>query len=286
MNTSTNILLQQARRGGYAIGAFNVYNLEGVLAVVGAAEAERSPAMLQLHPAALHHGRAPLVSSCLAAANNANVPIAVHLDHAAANDEIQSALSAGLRSVMADGSSLSVEENVLFTSKMADEAHKVGAWIEAELGRLSGTEDGVTVMGRDSKMTDPFQAHDFVLSTGVDGLAVCIGNVHGPYREEPRLDFDRLVAIRKQVSVPLVLHGASSLPADMVCTAIQLGVAKFNVNTEVRNAYISSLRNAFQSSTEPDILPLMESVVEAMKKIVAEKLQMFGSAGQALSATP
>lgn len=284
MNTSTKILLEHARREGYAVGAFNVYNLEGVRAVIGAAQAERSPVMLQLHPAALHHGGAPVVALCLAAAEEASVPVGVHLDHGATSEELRSALSAGMKSVMADGSSLPFPENVAFTSKMAEEAHRASAWIEAELGRLSGTEDGITVMERDSKMTDPGQAQEFVSATGVDALAVCIGNVHGPYPKEPSLDFDRLALIRDRVSVPLVLHGASNLPPEMVHVAIELGIAKLNVNTEVRNAYVASLRSALQSSTKPDLLHLMESAVEAMQTVVVEKLRMFGSSGHALPA--
>jgi tagatose 1,6-diphosphate aldolase GatY/KbaY len=281
MLTSTTELLRTALTGGYAIGAFNVYNLEGVRAVVSAAEAQRSPAMLQLLPAALQHGGQPLVALCLAAARMATVPIAVHLDHSTSPEAIQDALEAGVMSVMADGSHLPYHENVAFTRTMVSMAHGRQAVVEAELGRLTGTEDGLTVPEYEARFTDPAQAADFVGQTGVDALAVCIGNVHGRYRHEPRLDFDRLGAIQRTVSVPLVLHGASGLPEAMVHQAITLGVRKFNVNTEVREAYVEALRGCLQASGTPDLLDLMRQAEGMMQAVVAAKLHLFGSVGTA-----
>ena len=279
MLTSTTELLRTAVAGGYAIGAFNVYNLEGARAVLGAAEAHRSPVMLQLHPGAMQHGGEPLVALCLAAARVARVPTAVHLDHSTAPEAIQEALAAGVMSVMVDGSHLPYHENVAFTRTMVAMAHGRQATVEAELGRLTGTEDGLTVPEYEARFTDPAQAADFVGHTGVDALAVCIGNVHGRYRHEPRLDFDRLGAIQRAVSVPLVLHGASGLPAPMVQQAIALGVRKFNVNTEVREAYVEALRGALQATGSPDLLDLMRQAEAAMQAVVAAKLQLFGSVG-------
>lgn len=282
MNTSVKLLLTKAHDEGYAVGAFNVYNLEGVLAVTAAAEAERSPVILQLHPAALRHGGEALASLCLTAALKARVPLAVHLDHSTNSSEIRTALAIGIESVMADGSSLSFADNVVFTRQMADLAHGSGACVEAELGRLSGTEDGATVAVREARMTDPGQAENFVGATGVDALAVCVGNVHGPYSREPRLHFGRLTAIRERVSLPLVLHGASGLPAELIHRAIECGVTKFNVNTELRTAYITTLREQLQRFRNPDVLDLMRSVFEAMQVIVAKKLRLFGSSGKAI----
>ena len=136
-------------------------------------------------------------------------------------------------------------------------AHARQAVVEAELGRLTGTEDGLTVPEYEAKFTDPAQAADFVAQTGIDALAVCIGNVHGRYRSEPRLDFDRLATIQRTVPVPLVLHGASGLPEAMVRRSIALGVRKFNVNTEVREAYVEALRSCLQAVSAPDVLDLM-----------------------------
>jgi tagatose 1,6-diphosphate aldolase GatY/KbaY len=280
MLTSTIELLNAARVGGYAVGAFNIYNLEGARAVVAAAEAERSPAMLQILPTALKHGGTPLVALCLAAAQQASVPMTVHLDHSRSPGDIQSALAAGLGSVMADGSHLPYTDNLAFTRQMSALVHKSGGSVEAELGRLTGTEDGLTVPDYESKLTHPEQAADFVAQTGLDALAVCIGNVHGRYPGEPHLDFERLDAIREAVSVPLVLHGASGLPDAMVHRSIELGITKFNVNTEVRAAYVGALRERLDSPQTPDLLELMQSAIAAMQSVVSAKLHLFGSVGK------
>jgi tagatose 1,6-diphosphate aldolase GatY/KbaY len=274
-------LLQAAKKSGYAIGAFNIYNLEGVRAVVQAAEAQASPVMLQIHPSALQHGGSPLIALCLEAARVATVPVAVHLDHSVSERDISNGLAAGITSIMADGSHLSYDGNIAFTRAMVALAHDRQAGVEAELGRLSGTEDDLTVPEYEAKLTDPAQATDFVSRTGIDALAVCIGNVHGHYRHEPRLDFDRLQAIQDAVSVPLVLHGTSGLPDAMVRQSIALGVCKFNVNTEVRDAYVGTLRQALQLPQAPDLLALMQEAETAMQKVIADKIQLFGSAKKA-----
>jgi len=272
-------LMEAAREKGYALGAFNVYNLEGVRAVVAAAQEERSPAILQIHPSAFRHGGIPLVALCLAAAREACFPMAVHLDHSTSSDDIRAALAAGLTSVMADGSHLSYADNVAFTREMVTLTHEHGGSVEAELGRLAGQEDGLAVKEYEAKLTDPDQATDFVARTGTDALAVCIGNIHGRYSSEPRLDFDRLLAIRRAVSVPIVLHGASGLPEGMVSRAVELGVCKLNVNTELREAYLGALKDHLADS--PDLIGLMRSAIEAMQIVVCAKLQLSGSAGKA-----
>ena len=281
MLTSTLDMLHAASTGGYAIGGFNVYNLEGARAVVAAAEAERSPSMLQIHPTALAHGGPPLIALCMAAARAAGVPLAVHLDHSVSPDAIRAALDAGVASVMADGSHLPYVENLAFTSAMAELAHARGAVVEAELGRLAGSEDGLTVPEYEAKLTDPDQAADFVARAGVDTLAVCIGNVHGHYRGAPQLDFARLERLRWTVPIPLVLHGASGLPAPMVRRAIELGVCKLNVNTEVRDAYLAALADGLSAGERPDLLELMQAATAAMQAVVVAKLRLFGSAGKA-----
>lgn len=279
MLASTTDLLRAATAGDYAIGAFNVYNLEGVRAVIRAAETHRSPVMLQLHPGALQHGGAGLVALCLTAAREATVPVTVHLDHSSSPDDIQAALHVGVPSIMADGSHLSYDDNITFTQAMTTLAHTHHALVEAELGRLTGTEDGLTVPEYEAKFTDPAQATDFVARTGIDALAVCIGNVHGRYRSEPQLDFARLAAIQRAVSVPLVLHGASGLPEHMVQQAIALGVRKFNVNTEVREAYVTALRSRLAAPGTPDILDVMRHAETAMQEVVGAKLQLFRAVG-------
>lgn len=281
MLASTRDLLETARRNVYAIGAFNVYNLEGVRAVVLAAEALSSPAMLQIHPSSLKFGGTPLIALCIEAAHTAKVPIAVHLDHSTSTDAIQQALAAGMTSVMADGSPLPYSENLAFTKKMTELAHSYGASVEAEIGRISGSEDGLTVAEKEALMTDPEQAVEFVAATKVDFLAVTIGNVHGEYKSEPRLDFPRLIRIRQNVDIPLVLHGASGLPAAMISKSIELGVSKFNVNTEVRQGYVQALKQDLSSVKNPDLVDLMQKAIGAMQKVITDKLQLFGSAGKA-----
>lgn len=280
MLTSTKTMLNMAREGDYAVGAFNIYNLEGVLAVVAAAEEEFSPAILQLHPASLRHGGKPLVEMCLAAVRSTFIPMSVHLDHSASDEDIRLALDAGLVSIMADGSSLPYDDNIAFTGGVTALVHSKDGTVEAELGRLTGTEDDLTVPENLAKFTDPDQAADFVDRTGIDALAVCIGNVHGTYRGAPSLDFHRLQAIEANISIPLVLHGASGLPEDMINRSIAFGVRKFNVNTEVRQAYISSLTDRLGETPQPDLTSVMSSAVDAMKSVVASKIRLFGSNGR------
>ncbi|MBD1831022.1 class II fructose-bisphosphate aldolase [Microcoleus vaginatus GB1-A2] len=280
MLASTSELLNTAWRKGYAIGAFNVYNLEGVKAVINAAEGLHSPAILQLHPSALQYGKSPLVALCMEAARKSLVPIAVHLDHSTSETDIHLGLAAGIKSIMADGSPLPYEQNLIFTREMAKLSHANGAAVEAEIGRISGREDGLTMDEKAAKMTDPVAAAEFIKETKVDFLAVTIGNVHGKYLSEPKLDFPRLAKIRASVSVPLVLHGASGLPESMIHQCIQFGVSKFNVNTEVRQAYMDVLKSSI-SEAHPDLLEIMEKAIDAMRLVISDKLQLFGSVGKA-----
>jgi tagatose 1,6-diphosphate aldolase GatY/KbaY len=281
MLTSLTELLQNAQTSNYAVGGFNVYNLEGIKAVVSAAEAERSPAILQLHPSAFRfHGSALLVA-CSESAKNSRVPMLVHLDHATKTSDIEWALSHGITSIMADGSEGSSDENVAFTSQMSSLAHQYNAAVEAELGRLSGTEDGLSVPEYEARLTDPHMAVEFIEQTNVDALAVCIGNVHGHYHGEPKLDFERLEAIQRLVIVPLVLHGASGLSDSFIHRSIDYGVRKFNVNTEVREAYLAALHASLQKDKKPDLIDVMNDVILAMQAVVVSKLRLFRSSGKA-----
>jgi len=287
MRASTQELLETARRNAYAIGAFNIYNLEGMKAVVNAAEATRSPAMLQLHPSALKFGQSALVAMCLEAAHAATVPISVHLDHSTASKDIHQSLESGMTSIMADGSHLPYEQNLAFTREMTQLAHRYNAVVEAEIGRISGTEDGLTIAEKEAKMTDPEQAVGFVQATKVDALAVTIGNVHGEYKSPPQLDFARLHRIRSLINIPLVLHGASGLPGWMISQSIQLGICKFNVNTEVRQAYMQSLKDELCGASTKDLLDVANKGIAAMQSVITEKLRLFGSVGKAhLHETP
>ncbi|MEG4534548.1 class II fructose-bisphosphate aldolase [Microcoleus sp. D2_18a_D3] len=280
MLASTSELLNTALRNGYAIGAFNVYNLEGVKAVINAAEALDSPAILQIHPSALQYGKSPLVALCIKAARKSLMPIAVHLDHGTSEKDIHLGLAAGIKSIMADGSFLPYEQNLIFSREMTKLAHANGAAVESEIGRISGREYGLTIDEKAAKMTDPVAAVEFIKETKVDFLAVTIGNVHGKYLSEPKLDFPRLAKIRAAVSVPLVMHGASGLPESMIHQCIEFGVSKFNVNTEVREAYMGVLKSSI-SLSDPDLLEIMEKAIDAMRWVISDKLQLFGSVGKA-----
>ncbi|KAA8542841.1 hypothetical protein F0562_023993 [Nyssa sinensis] len=278
--SSTKDLLLSAEKGGYAIGAFNVYNLEGVEAVVSAAEEEQSPAILQIHPSALKQGGIPLVACCISAAEQASVPVTVHFDHGNSKEELVEVLELGFDSVMVDGSHLPFKDNISYTKYISYLAHSKDMLVEAELGRLSGTEDDLTVEDYEARLTDVNQAQEFIGETGIDALAVCIGNVHGKYPANgPNLKLDLLkdlYALSSKKGVYLVLHGASGLPRELIKECIERGVRKFNVNTEVRKAYMDSL-----SSHKKDLVHVMVSAKEAMKAVVAEKMHLFGSAGKA-----
>ncbi|KAL2478890.1 ketose-bisphosphate aldolase class-II family protein [Forsythia ovata] len=277
---STKELLLNAERGGYAIGAFNVYNLEGIEAVVAAAEEEQSPAILQIHPSALKQGGIPLVACCISAAEQASVPVTVHFDHGDSKQELLEILELGFDSVMVDGSHLPFKENIVYTKHIAVLAHLKNLMVEAELGRLSGTEDDLLVQDYEAKLTDVNRAEEYIDTTGIDALAVCIGNVHGKYPASgPNLRLDllkELYDLSSRKGVHLVLHGASGLPKDIIEECIKRGVRKFNVNTEVRKAYMDSL-----ADSQKDLIHVMKSAKEAMKAVVVEKMRLFGSAGKA-----
>ncbi|CAL5445287.1 unnamed protein product [Camellia sinensis] len=278
--SSTKELLLNAEKGGYAVGAFNVYNLEGVEAVVAAAEEERSPAILQIHPSALKQGGIPLVACCISAAEQASVPITVHFDHGDSKQELMQVLELGFDSVMVDGSHLPFKDNISYTKFISFLAHNKNMMVEAELGRLSGTEDELTVEDYKARLTDANLAQEFIDTTGIDALAVCIGNVHGKYPATgPNLRLDLLkdlYALCSKKGVCLVLHGASGLSRELIKECIEQGVRKFNVNTEVRKAYMDSI-----SRPQKDLIHVMASAKEAMKGVVAEKMRLFGSSGKA-----
>jgi tagatose 1,6-diphosphate aldolase GatY/KbaY len=283
MLTPTRILLTKARQNGYAVGAFNVYNLEGALAVVETAEEMQSPVMLQILPGGLALCGSPLVALCIELADSASVPVALHLDHCPSSETILFALDSGFSSVMADGSDLDYEENIRFTRAIVEKAHVNDQAVEAELGKLSGEEDGLAVDEREARMTSPEQAVEFVRRTDVDALAVCIGNVHGTYYRDPELDFDRLSAIAARVDLPLVLHGTSGLPGEMITRSIELGVCKFNVNTEVRSAYVDEMRSLYEGSDKVELIDLMKHGIHAMKEPIRSKIELFCSSDRANS---
>ncbi|KAK9211978.1 hypothetical protein WN943_001357 [Citrus x changshan-huyou] len=235
---------------------------------------------VRIHPSALKEGGLPLVACCVSAAEHSSVPITVHFDHGTSKLELMEAIVLGFDSLMVDGSHLPFKDNISHTKYISFLAHSKGMLVEAELGRLSGTEDGLTVEDYEAKLTDVNQAEEFIDETDIDALAVCIGNVHGKYPSSgPNLKLDLLKdlhALSSKKGVLLVLHGASGLSAELIKGCIERGVRKFNVNTEVRKAYMDSL-----SRPKSDLIHLMASAKEAMKAVVAEKMRLFGSSGKA-----
>jgi tagatose 1,6-diphosphate aldolase GatY/KbaY len=281
MLANTLELVRAARRRGVAVAAFNTYSLELTQAIVQAAEQLSQPVILQLGVASVKTGGEPLVKATVIAAQSASVPIAVHLDHCAERGMIEQCLAWGCSSALADGSHLSFAENVSLARDAVRMAAARQASIEAELGYLAGTEDGVTVEALRASLTDPEQASEFVAATGISMLAVAIGNVHGYTPQPPPLDFDLLARIAARVDVPLTLHGASGLGKESIQRAIALGVAKINVNTEVRAAFLSAIAAWGQRfGPTPDLrkkgqdwFDLMREAIAAARVVVAEHIR-------------
>ena len=272
-------LLRQLRAEGRALVGFSIYDLEQGLGVVRAAQDERLPVLLQAGSSAFRYaGREPLAQLALALAREAAVPVGVHLDHATDPDEIGACLRLGYTSVMFDGSALPFEENVRLTRAVVASAHGAGAWVEAELAGIAGDEDE-SREARAGALTDPDAAARFVAETGVDALAVAVGNVHGIPAAPVALDLDRLERIARAVDVPLVLHGASGLPDADVQAAIRLGVAKLNVNTELRRALRGALLALADDPPAGDGIPaLLGGAIDATQQAAREKLLAFTAA--------
>ena len=298
-------LLVPARRKAYAVGAFNINNLETLLAVSEAATEEKSPAIVAVTPSAIKYGGLSYLAGIVkTAAQSSPVPMSLHLDHGEDVEMVFKCISAGFTSVMIDGSQLKFEENVALTKRVVDLAHPKGISVEAELGRLGGVEEK-TVEEKDAILTDPNAAKEFVDRTGVDALAVAVGTSHGAYKfkAEPRLDFERLKTISKKVELPLVLHGASSVPAwiiekavkygaqlggakgipeEHIKKAISLGIAKVNIDTDLRLAFTAAVREVLTNSPkEFDPRKILGPSKEAMKEVIKGKMHMFGSSGKA-----
>lgn len=278
-------LMTQARDGGYAIGAFNTNNLEITKAIFTAAKQEESPIILAISPsAAKYAGMENLVVMARVAAEETGVPVSVHLDHGTEWEHLVHAVRAGFSSIMYDGSKHPYEENVRLTAEAVKLGHAAGISVEGELGRLVGTEDQISVSEREASMTDPDQAMDFIERTGIDALAVSIGNAHGWYKGKPQLDFKRLEAIQKKVGdkVLLVLHGASGIPDEDIRTAASFGITKINIDTETRDAFKRGVAQFIQEN--PDVIDprkILKPAIEEMVKIVDGKIKLFGSVGKA-----
>lgn len=275
MNNSKEILLK-AQKEGYAVPAFNCHNLETIQVIVETANEMRSPVIVAGTPGTFDYAGRDYVQAIVETASQKyNIPIILHLDHHTDIDSIESSLKLGTKSVMIDASHHNYEENIEIVKKVVDMAHKYGATVEAELGMLGGQEDDLIVDEKDSKYTNPAQAADFVKRTGIDSLAVAIGTAHGLYKEEPKLDFERLKEIRESVDIPLVLHGASGVPEEAVRKAISLGITKVNIATELKIPFSNALRTYLVNHPEAnDPRKYMEDAKKAMSAVVKEKILM------------
>jgi len=280
---STREMLKKAQREGYAIPAFNIHNLETLQVVVDTAAELRSPVILAGTPSTIAYaGGEYIVAMDETAAKEYDIPIAIHLDHYEDVEAIKHFIDLGFKSAMIDASHLDYEDNIRIVREVVEYAHKFDATVEAELGRLGGQEDDLIVDEKDSKYTNPEQARDFVERTGIDSLAVAIGTAHGLYQGEAKLDFDRLKEIRDMVDVPLVLHGASDVPDELVKKAISLGICKVNVATDLKIPFSDAVKKYFnENPTVNDQRKYMTPGKEAMKKIVAHKIMVCGSNGKA-----
>ncbi len=299
-------ILTDAYEKGYGVGAFNINNLEFMQAIVEAAEEENSPVIIAVSEGAMKYAGIEFLAEMVKlAASKSSVPIALHVDHGKHWEVIVSAIRNGFTSVMIDASDKPFEDNVRITSKVVDLAHAVGVTVEAEIGRLKGIEDIVKVSEREAVLTDPVEAKEFVDATGVDALAVAVGTSHGAYKfkGEPKLDIERIKKIRELVKIPLVLHGASGVlpdivalaekygaelkgakgvPDDQIKAAIEAGICKINIDTDLRLSFLAGVRKFL--SENPDVFDPRKYLGEGremVKETVKRKIRLFGSNGRA-----
>ena len=280
---SMNAFLPQAKKEGFAVGQFNVNNLEFVQAIIEAGKEERSPLIFGASEGAIRYmGLNNVVALAKAAAKEADVPVALHLDHGSSFDVVMKCIQAGFSSVMFDGSHYPFEENIRLTKKVVEAAHAVGVSVEGELGTIGGVEDDLNVSEEDAALADPEQAIRFWEETKVDAMAIAVGTAHGMYKGEPKIRYDIIEKVSSQVEAPIVLHGGSGVPDESIQKAISLGVGKINVNTENQVAMAKVVRELLDNN--PDMIDprkYLGPAREAIKETVKEKMRLFGSSGKA-----
>ncbi len=274
-------MLQKAMKGGYAVGAFNVENMEMVKAVIAAAKEMQAPVMLQTTPSTVKYGTLDTFYVMVKVeAEKADIPVALHLDHGNSYELAVNAIKAGYTSVMIDGSHENFEDNIAVTKKVVEEAEKKGIPVEAELGRIGGKEDDLAADGDTN--TDPRQAREFVERTGVYSLAIAIGTAHGFYAGTPVLDKQRVSEIKEVVSVPLVLHGASGLSDEDIQECVRRGICKVNFATELRVAYADSVKALLKEKPDTyDPKKFGEVGMAGVKKIVRHRIEICGCSQKA-----
>lgn len=272
-------VIDMAEKGNFCIPAFNVYNIESVMGVIEAAEEAKAPIIMQVYPRLIDeqvgYYLAPVI---LAAARKASVPVCFHLDHGPSEWEVTRALHWGATGIMLDGSVHPFEENVAITKHIVDTCKAVDVAVEGEIGHIGSVNDDS--MG---EFTDPAEAAEFVKQTGVTCLAVLIGNAHGHYKKTPKLDIDRVKAIRKATGgIPLVLHGGSGIPDDQVKAAINAGIRKMNIGTDVCCAFAEGTLNSLNDpSHSPAIDLFMKPAIQSVKELALNKIKLVGADGKA-----
>ena len=276
-------ILKKAEAGKYAVGAFNVNNLEIVLAVISAAEKMKSPAIIQTTEGAIKYaGLEELVALVKAAAKEAKVPVALHLDHGHDFDLIKKAINLGYSSVMIDASDKPFDENIKQVKRVVRYAHARKVWVQAELGQLAGAEDWIKVNEANEFFTDPLEAKRFVTLTKIDTFAPAVGNYHGVAKivgkKKLKLNLKLLEKIDKLVSVPLVLHGASGFPAKEIKGAIKAGIRIINIDSELRVSFVKAEKKFLAANkNEFDPRKVLTPAIQEMTKTVEKKIIMFGS---------
>ena len=274
-------MLARAREGRYGIGFFNAVNVEMARAIIETAEELRAPVIVGTAEILLPAMPLERVAEYLVPmAEKASVPVAVHYDHGLTFEKCMEALKLGFSSVMYDCSTASYRENVERVAEMVRICHAMGATVEGELGHVGDNEGAGELENPSDYYTDPAVAADFVRETGVDALAVAVGNAHGDYKFPPKLDFDRITAIREATGIPLVLHGGSGLSDDDFREAVRRGVCKINIFTDLDKAGKAGIEKGLQSGAA-SMMGLIPFEIEAMKEVVREKIRLFGSAGRA-----
>lgn len=278
-----NELFAQAQKEKYAIAAVNCCDLESIRPILKGAEQKRSPVIVQAAPVEVNYASARgIVDMVKFLGRDIDIPVAIHLDHGDSYEVVAQCVQGGFTSVMFDGSSLTFEENIVETRRVAQLAHAAGLSCEGELGTIGQT----TEMGEkvaNAYMTSPDDAQRFVAETGIDCLAVAIGNAHGLYPFEPKLDFERLAAIIAKLpeNFPLVMHGGTGIPADQIKRSIEMGIRKVNYSTATRKAFLEAIRDFM--AKEPDNLMMIDVFTPgsaAFQKVVCEAIDMVGSANR------
>ena len=275
-------MLRAARAGAYCVGAFNLVDWLTMEAIVEAAAAADSPAIIQTSSAVVKRfGVKRLVQMARMAADDCPVPVALHLDHGTDAEVIAQAIAAGYSSVMFDGSKHPFDENVSRTARVVEEAHAAGVAVEGEIGVVAGVEDDIVVRQDKAIYTTPKEALDFLARTKVDLLAAAIGTAHGLYKVQPRLDIDTLRRIAGATECPMVVHGGTGLPFEVVRELVAAGAAKMNVSTQVKQTYIDALYNYIGARrTEYNPMKLLDAARQELVKMVMEYMEVLGSAGE------